>query len=102
MIRPWVLALLSISIYSTSVGTFIGVTVPNNAGVMLKQFVQVLFVYFGLLPDIVAIAICAAIGKVALGIAIALILNVLLGLLFFSFAALALEPHGGSESEAIL
>ena len=98
----WVLALLSISIYSTSVGTFIGVTVPNNAGVMLKQFVQVLFVYFGLLPDIVAIAICAAIGKVALGIAIALILNVLLGLLFFSFAALALEPHGGSESEAIL
>lgn len=98
----WTVALLSISIYSMSVGTFIGVTVPNQAGSMVKQFVQVMFVYFGLLPDIVILSICAVIGKLVLGVALAISVNVLLGLLFFALAARFLEPHGGTEAEAIL
>jgi len=37
-----------------------------------------------------------------LGIAGALGCNIVLGLIFFSLASLFLEPHGGSEPEAIL
>jgi len=98
----WVAALLSINVYSVSVGTFIGVTVPVNAGVQIKQFVQIMFVYFGLLPDIVILSIFAVMRHLALGVTIAISVNVLLGLLFFSLAALFLEPRGGSEPEAIL
>ena len=92
----WVFALLSISIYSMSVGTFIGVTVPNNAGTMIKQFVQILFVYFGLLPDIIILVIGGVTGHLVIGVIGALAANVLLGLLFFFLAARFLEPHGGT------
>lgn len=98
----WTLALLSINAYSSSVGTFIGLTVPNNAGVQIKQLVQVMFVYFGLLPDIVVLSVCAVLGKLALGVALAVAVNLLLGLLFFFLAAQVLEPHGGSVREEII
>ncbi len=97
-----VFVLLSISIYSCSVGCFIGVTVPMSAGVMIKQFVQILFVYFGLLPDIVVLAICIVLGHTVLGIVLALAVNVLLGLLFFALAAHALEPRGGSVVQELI
>ena len=97
-----VFVLLSVSIYSTSVGCFIGVTVPMNAGTMIKQFVQILFVYFGLLPDIFVLVICAVLGQVVLGIVLAVVVNVLLGLLFFALAANALEPKGGSVVQELI
>ncbi|MBO7338521.1 MAG: hypothetical protein J6U66_00465 [Lachnospiraceae bacterium] len=97
-----VFVLLSVNIYSTSVGCFIGVTVPVNAGTMVKQFVQILFVYFGLLPDIVVLVICAVLGQVVLGIILAVAVNVLLGLLFFALAAHALEPRGGSVVQELI
>ena len=98
----WVLALLSIYFFSVTVGTFIGVSVPTNAGQMVKQFAQILFIYFGLLPDIIILAFGVATKHLVLGIAGALGCNIVLGLIFFSLASLFLEPHGGSEPEAIL
>ncbi|MBR6478877.1 MAG: hypothetical protein IKS85_10565, partial [Lachnospiraceae bacterium] len=98
----WTAAILSINAYSCAVGTFIGITVPNNAGVMIKQFAQVMFVYFGLVPDIVVLAFCAVLGQLVLGVVLALLLNLLLGMLFFFLAAQFLEPHGGSAPESIL
>ncbi|MCQ2428208.1 MAG: putative ABC exporter domain-containing protein [Clostridia bacterium] len=80
-----ILLILSIDFYSTVVGTFIGVSLPQNAGTMLKQVIQIMFLYFGLIPDIAAIGIAAALGNIAVGLGIAFIVNLGIGALFFAF-----------------
>ena len=46
----WLLFLVSMDAYSTSVASFLDLSVPQNAGGTVKRFVQILFVYFGMMP----------------------------------------------------
>ena len=96
-----IIPILSINTYSASIGTFIDVTVPKNAGTNLKQIVQLMFVYFGLVPDLIVIAIFAFFKQVFLGIVFGTVFNFLLGLLFFFLASQFLEPHGGSRARNV-
>jgi hypothetical protein len=91
----WLLFAVSVDFYATTVGVFIGLSVPVAAGKMVKQFAQILFVYFGLLPDIAIMAFGIVMGHTALAAIGAAVLNVALGLIFFSLAPLFLEPKGG-------
>ncbi len=91
----WTLFAVSVDFYATNVGAFIDFTVPVKAGKSLKALVQVMFLYFGLVPCAAVIAIAFALHAPTVGILICSLVNVLLGLLFFLFFPLALD-HGGN------
>ncbi len=100
LIPAWLLFIVSVDFYSTTVGVFIALSVPVAAGKMVKQFAQVLFVYFGLLPDIAILAIGIVAGYTAVAAIGAALLNVVLGLVFFALSPQFLEP-GGSTGESL-
>ena len=93
----WIPFIVSVDFYSTTVGTFIDLSVPVAAGKTVKQVVQVLFIYFGLVPDAVLLVIGFVMGHVALAAVAAAAVNVGLGFLFFWFSPLFLEPGSGKE-----
>ena len=51
----WLLFILSVSFFATTVGTFIALSVPANAGETIKTMIQIMFLYFGLTPAAVAV-----------------------------------------------
>ncbi len=91
----WVPFIVSVDFYATCVGTFLGVSIPVSAGKMLKQVIQILFIYFGLLPDIALIALGMTFEHFVLSICGAAALNLYLGFLFFGLSPIFLEPREG-------
>lgn len=79
----WFLLIITLNFYSTSVGAFIDFSVPTSAGKLVKNLVQILFIYFGLLPDLACIALAALFSQIWIGTIIAIILNCVIGGLFF-------------------
>ena len=94
----WVLFIVSIDFYATTVGTFIHLSVPVSAGKTVKQIVQVMFIYFGLLPDIALIAVGLVMDHLVPMAACATLLNLVLGLIFFALAPLFIDPRGGKAA----
>ena len=88
----WLPFIVSIDFYATTVGAFINLSVPVSAGKTLKQFVQILFIYFGLIPDIAILAIAIITHHTALGAVIAAVLNIALGFLFFALCPRYIDP----------
>ncbi len=82
---------VTIDIYCTCVGTFIDLAIPVNAGKIVKQLIQVMFIYFGLLPDILIIAITFVVGHLTMGLFMAMIVNLFLGGMFFAFTPFLLD-----------
>jgi membrane protease YdiL (CAAX protease family) len=93
----WLPFIVSVDLYATCVGTFINLSVPGKAGTTLKQMVQVMFIYFGLLPDAALIAVGMVMGWAAPAAVAAAVLNTVLGLLFFGLTPLFLEPGAARE-----
>lgn len=90
-VAAWCMFILSLDFYSSSVGVFIDLSVPTSAGKTIKQIVQIMFIYFGLLPDIALIALGFVFAKLQLFMLIAAGLNVLIGTIFFSSSPACLE-----------
>lgn len=84
----WALVIASMDFFGTSVGTFIGVSVPVNGGNTIKQMIQILFMYFGIAPAGILIIIGLITGNVSLFTIIAALVNLGSGAVFF-----ALTPH---------
>lgn len=78
--------------YCTIVGTFIDLTVPRNSGNMIKQFIQILFIYFGLLPDIAIMAIGLITSHAVIAILMSMVVNLFLGGLFLIFTPYVIDP----------
>ena len=97
----WVPFIVSVDFYATNVGAFIGLSVPVSAGKMLKQVVQVMFIYFGLVPDIAIIAVGFVFEHAAIALTGAAALNVFLGFLFFGLSPIFLDPQGGRRKQAV-
>ena len=91
----WLPFLLSVDFYATATGAFINLSVPVSAGKTVKQLVQILFIYFGLLPDVGIIAFGLVYGWAVPAVAGSALLNILLGLVFFALTPLVLEPKEG-------
>ncbi len=91
----WLPVIVSVDFFATTVSTFINLSTPVSAGKIVKQLVQVLFIYFGLLPDIGIVAVFLAMGQPVSAALGATILNVFLGLIFFALASRFLEPKDG-------
>lgn len=92
----WLPVILSVDFYASSVASFIDLSVPASIGKVLKQLIQIMFIYFGLLPDIAILAIAIVLEHTVLGALGATAVNLFLGVLFFFLAASFLEP-GGKE-----
>ncbi len=90
-VLAWIPFLLAIDFYGTNVGTFINLSVPVSAGKMVKQIVQVMFIYFGLLPAIVIMAIGIVLNHVVVAAVIAAWVCVLVGLLFLALTPMLIE-----------
>ena len=93
----WIPLIVSVDFFATTVGAFIGLSVPVSAGKTIKQLVQILFIYFGLLPDIAIMAIGLTFGQPVLAAIGCAVINILLGLVFFFLTPLFLEPKDGKK-----
>ncbi len=102
VLLPGYLALiLSVDAYATIVATFITLSVPESIGKLPKQLIQVLFIYFGLVPDILCIAFGYYFDHPVIGMLGAAALNLLFGSVFFLLTPLFLEPKAGARPWAI-
>lgn len=88
----WLLLIASVDFFGTATGTFINLSVSVSAGKTVKQVVQVLFLYFGLLPDAAILLIGLSAGAPAAALLGATAVNAVLGSLFFLLCPLFLEP----------
>lgn len=89
----WTGVSLSLFFYATTVGVFINLTVPQQAGKNIKQFVQILFIYFGLLPDIAVTGFGLALKYTTVAAWGAIFINTLLGIVFFIMCPGFIKPR---------
>lgn len=78
----WFVFILSVSLFGTTVGAFIDVSVPGEAGSTIKTFVQIMMLYFGLLPAAVFIVVGVVLHVPTLMLIIGSAVNIGLGALF--------------------
>ena len=89
----WLLFIGSVDFFATAVGSFIGAAVPVKGGKTVKQIIQILFLYFGLLPDAAIMIIGVMTERLWLALIAAAGLNLLLGLLFAALCGKTLDPN---------
>ncbi len=87
----WIPFIISIDFYGTNVGAFINLSAPISAGKPLKQMVQILFIYFGLLPDIVILIVGWLLNLPALAAVLCAAFNFGLGALFLLLTPLFID-----------
>ena len=75
----WMLFILSIDLYSSSVGAFIDLSLSVSINKSIRSVIQIMFIYFGLLPDIALLLIGGVLGVLPLFALIAAVVNVGLG-----------------------
>ena len=95
VVKDVLTVVLSVDYFGTAVGTFISVSVPYKDGASIKQVIQVMFVYFGIMPAAVCIILGVVFEKVLLFSIIAASFDILAGSLFFFLIPLFLE--GGNK-----
>lgn len=83
MVIGWLLFVLSVDYFGTSVGTFIAVSIPFKEGTSIKQMVQIMFIYFGVFPALVCLILGVIFEKMLLFGVIAALFDVAAGSLFF-------------------
>lgn len=87
----WTLFILSIDFFGTTVGTFIGISVPTSAGTSMKMVVQIMFIYFGAIPSLGLAIVGLVLGRIVLFMSLGVAVNVILGLIFFALTPGFLE-----------
>ena len=94
----WLFVNLSITLYASAVGAFMDQSIPIAAGNTIKQTMQIMFVYFGLLPDAAVLLVATVLDLMPFGWAVVCVvaLNMVLTVLFTIFAAKLLSPKVGS------
>ncbi len=83
MVIGWLVFVLSIDYFGTSVGTFIAVSIPFKEGMSIKQMVQVMFIYFGAFPSLVLLILGVIFEKMLIFGILAALFDVAVGSLFF-------------------
>ena len=90
----WLPLIVSVDFYATSMVTFIDLSIPASIGKTIKQMITILFIYFGLLPDIGILAFGIVLGRTLPAALGATAVNLLLGVFAFSLASVFLQPKG--------
>ncbi|MBQ9784924.1 MAG: putative ABC exporter domain-containing protein [Clostridia bacterium] len=87
----WMLFIVSIDLYSASVGLFVDLSIPVSTSPQVKSLVQILFVYFGILPSAALLIIGMIFSIFSLMATIATVINVAVGVLFLLITPFFLE-----------
>ena len=95
----WLPLIVSVDFYAVNVGTFLSLSIPQSIGMTIKQTIQILFIYFGLLPDIAVMAVGIVFSYTAAAAFICTLINMYLGMLFLGLAGVFVEPCGGRDIE---
>ena len=82
----WILFIVSVDFYSSSVGTFIDLSLSVGLAKNIRAVVQIMFVYFGLIPVIAIFAIGSVLGYFAIASVGAALFCVLIGAIFGSIS----------------
>lgn len=82
LVLGWFVFIISVSFFGTTIGTFVNISVPGEAGSTIKSFVQIMLLYFGLLPAAVFIFVGVFFHILAPMLIIGAAINVGLGTLF--------------------
>lgn len=91
----WTAFAVSVDFFSSTVGTFISVSLPSSMDKTMRQMVMIMFVYFGLIPNAGIMVLGIVLHHVTAAAVIAAGVNVGLGLIFFALSPLFLPPQGG-------
>ena len=91
----WTAFAVSVDFFSSTVGTFISVSLPSSMDKTMRQVVMIMFVYFGLIPNAGIMVLGIVLHHVTAAAVIAAGVNVGLGLIFFALSPLFLPPQGG-------
>ena len=90
-VLAWLAYMLSVSFFATVIAAFIELSIPPSVGKIVKQMLQVIFIYCGYLPDAAILAFGYAYGRMAAAAALAACVNILIGMLFFAFLPRIIE-----------
>lgn len=89
----WLALIVTVDWYATNVIVFIGLSLPTSLDKTIRTLIAILFIYFGLLPDVALLAVGLVLGPLPLFAALAAALNLLVGAVVFAFSPLFIE-HG--------
>lgn len=77
----WMLFILSISFFATTVGTFISLSIPGDHAQTLKLVIQMFFLYFGLGPSAICVVVGIYFGQIVAALLIGTVVNAVIGFL---------------------
>lgn len=97
----WMLLILSVDFYGSTISAFMDASTPQNAGDIAKTVVKVMFVYFGLVPDALILAVGMVLKQQGVAICACAAVNILLGLVFLSLIPRYIDPPA-SYSRSII
>lgn len=88
----WLLFAITVELYATLAGAFVDLSIPVSVGKQIKAMIQILFIYFGLLPDVVLLLVVGGLfSALPLAAVLASLVNLALAGIFFAFAPMFLE-----------
>ncbi len=88
--------LMSAYMFAICTGAFMDISIPAQGSTTIKQTMQVMFMYFGMLPDIVLLAVGFATEHVVIFAMLAIFVNMIVSLIFLLLTAEMLEPKEGT------
>ena len=78
----WFAFILSISLFGTTVGAFLSLSIPGEHAQQLKMMIQVMFVYFGAMPSLGFVVAGIILKNVGIMLIIGAVFNAIAGLFF--------------------
>ncbi|MBP5555213.1 MAG: hypothetical protein J6X94_10145 [Lachnospiraceae bacterium] len=78
----WFIFIMSVSVFGTSVGAFINISIPLDSAQTVKAMVQIIFIYFGILPAAVFVVVGIILKQMLLFVTLGAVVNCALGFLF--------------------
>ena len=87
----WLIFVVSIDFYSASVGTFLDLAIPESIATIIKSLIQIIFIYFGLLPIAAFIVAGLMLDLFSLFTVLAAVFSILCGALFFALSPIFLS-----------
>jgi len=78
----WVAFILSVTLFGTTVGAFVNISIPGDHAQTIKMMVQIMFVYFGVMPSLAFVVIGLVMKNMGIMLIAGAAFNVMAGFLF--------------------
>ena len=78
----WFIFILSISLFGTTVGAFVSISIPGDHAQYVKMMVQIIFVYFGAMPSMGFVIAGLILKQMVIMLLIGAVFDVIAGALF--------------------